>query len=279
MAIAILRSRPPAERPIGPSWVNWGSPQTRGLLAWFPLTGGDGVEQADPICRDALAGILLARNGTWNRSEYQSGLGLMPFVNHFQNSYFTGTVPTQLSTLNPPLSYSMWIVTNSAKTDERALVGGISGAYWRLSNTNRLNFLKSGVTDFGTGTTALTNAVPYHIGVTISAAGGITFYLNGIADGTQSTSGATFTSGSDLTLGSNLGVERNVALISDVRLANVEWSPAEMWALYHSETRWDLYWQPSTRVYTFQTSIASGVDDSKPAARGFNRGMNRGMSA
>ena len=53
-------------------------------------------------------------------------------------------------------------------------------------NGNKLNFLRSQVADLGSSTTSLATLTTYHVAVTVSSGGLVTFYLNGAADGTGS---------------------------------------------------------------------------------------------
>jgi hypothetical protein len=48
-------------------------------------------------------------------------------------------------------------------------------------------------------------------------------------------------------------------LIADVRIYKRALSDAEVWALYDPRSRWDLYWQPNTRAYSFMSAIAAGT--------------------
>lgn len=227
-----------------------GSPQARGLLAWFPLNGALGSALVEPTCRDLVRGVELTRQktGTWNAAYYDGQFGPTPFVNHNEGTGWQAAVGAYLYNLNPPLTLACWFKLHAAAIGtNRALVCATTGgAYLRVTATPKLDFIKSETADILAGNTTLSADVWYHGAVTYGD-GTVTLYLNGLPDGSGSSS-QTFSSAGQLGIGRGSD-QALIGSICDVRLYNRALGPGEIWQMYAPETRWELYRLPGRMLY------------------------------
>jgi hypothetical protein len=85
-------------------------------------------------------------------------------------------------------------------------------------------------------------------------------YVNGVNVGTDTTTSSGFST-NVVTIGSDQGFDSRTrqfnGWISDVNCWNRALTAAEAWALYDPRSRWDLYWQPNTRAYSFMSAAAA----------------------
>lgn len=104
------------------------------------------------------------------------------------NSMPTAAFASKKMTLTTPpstvtnLGFIAVIKLNGGGT--HTILGGDSGPQIRIASA-KINFLHGGVADLGSSSTSLTNTVWYTIGVTYDGSI-VRFYLNGVADGTNS---------------------------------------------------------------------------------------------
>lgn len=84
-------------------------------------------------------------------------------------------------------TYEAIIKPSAAGTYRPILAFGYGGFTIRLNNANQLNALKSDVADRGSSSSTFAAGVRAHVAVTVSAGGVLTFYKNGVADGTGGT--------------------------------------------------------------------------------------------
>ncbi len=101
-------------------------------------------------------------------------------------------------------------------------------------------------------------------------AGDVLVYINGLLIG-SGTAGTNTTNNADVQVGARRGTESNTGegwtldvgeRVWDARIYNRALTPAEAYALWHPDTRWELYRQPGIRVPGFVA--AAGVNPKGP---------------
>jgi hypothetical protein len=114
---------------------------------------------------------------------------------------------TIMSALNRSFSFDCWVKTGSALTGPWAVISmGTGGWYLRISGS-KFDVFNSGVgTVFLTGSTTLSTNTIYHIGFTVGAGTPytLTMYLNGVSDGSLSSS-VSFTGSAQKYIGADHG--------------------------------------------------------------------------
>ena len=260
-------------RPNGPPMLNAGSPQTNGLLSWWPF--GPPYGQA---LREMVAGRFGATTnfGASTTSGWVSsptgGLGLRydgandyvavsaPLVlyNYIQNSMvFSLAFWAQFNALTT----RQGVMGNTAVSAERGScviyeygVGAGNGAIrfiaFRGSAGNWVYDARTA------GDSIIPDVHPHHVAI-VGTGTACEFYVDGVSRSvttiTAFTSLSTGDSTRNLLLGGiNAASPPSLPFAStllDVRIWSRRLSPADVWALYDPATRWDLYWQPGRRVF------------------------------
>ena len=90
------------------------------------------------------------------------------------------------------------------------------------------------------GSTSLSTGVWYHVAVTRSASRGITLYLNGSPDGTDTRTGSPSTGTLDINIGSDYGGNYLDGLIDEVAVFNSVLSASDISSIYNSGTPNDI---------------------------------------
>jgi hypothetical protein len=245
-----------------------GSPLNRdcavaaGLVRRWPLIG-----QAVP---DQVGGNALTKTGVTVAADPFAGM-----VSNFSGTaYYDSAIAVPFA--NGPYSLACWCMTNTTASSGgggglRYVVSSATGA---LNSEFDLRYSPgSGVFTYiifgpnGGGLVSSSGTVaaytPYLLVTTFDpllTGGTMTFYVNGISQGTANTNGDTVSS-KTISIGSDTGLDsRNRQFsgwISDVMVWNRELTQQEVWQLYAPSSRWDLYWQPNTRAYSFLQSAAA----------------------
>ncbi|MBF0511394.1 MAG: prepilin-type N-terminal cleavage/methylation domain-containing protein [Candidatus Omnitrophica bacterium] len=138
--------------------------------------------------------------------------------------------------LNAPLTIAAWFkLASSVDSNTYVSIIGHGDGGWVLGiNNNKLYGSKSGQAPYITGTTTLSTGTWYHAVLTALGSNGV-LYLNGVSDGTSSSS-PTWTFARSLRIASDDysgGASYLSATIDDVRIYSRVLSAAEIYELYH----------------------------------------------
>ena len=254
------------DRPQGIPLLNRDSPQARGLVGWWPLT--------------------------WDIRDYsgrnnhgvgdQQGTGSIPThtildvggVVDFEASSTTngGSVQADFSLLNigadGPISMAIWLEIETILStgvelcfsigddvaNQSIFLGyrNVAGGQWQWQVWSGTNVVS--------GTPTLTAGARVLLAGTYDGAT-MRLFVDGIERSSGAESVLSFGSGSPDVRIAGRPSDGNALLpdnkMWDARIWNRVLAPAEMWALYHPTTRWDLYWQPRIMVPGFVA--AAGV--------------------
>lgn len=261
------------QRPTGPLILNRDSPQVRGLVAWWPL--GDGG------WREVLSGISPQAVGTNGPTVVPHQLGGLAYDGIGGGSGATdgawldvSNVP--LGAITTEATVAFWVRLRNATPGAEGktgfpvcfqyITGGFASHYPWTDGTAYVSTFRSA--SGGRQTITLASDVDrasWHLVAvsTRNGSGNWRFAQNGrviytaageasvTMDATARWIGAT-----DIATSAHAyGLDGQVA---DVRLWRRALSDAELWALYDPATRWDLYWQPSTRAHAWYLPVAGG---------------------
>lgn len=238
-------------RPDVPFELNRGSPQAKGLVAWFPAG-------FNPTLRSRVGSVYGALGGavTWGSSIFGPAL-------NFPSTAAADKVDlSNEPSLAGEMSISAWIRATTIEVGNNYIVAdydvaGLLSQYAFTLNSGGGGKLNAAHGNVGVVTGNKVHVVNtwYHVAAVRSGTTGAwtwTVYSNGIYDNADSTAtnpsaqqGAAIGApgvyvASDLTW---------TGQITDVRLYNRALGAAEVWALYNPQTRWDLYAGP-TRAWT-----------------------------
>jgi hypothetical protein len=158
-------------------------------------------------------------------------------------------------------SIAAWFYPRTLRaTDNFLWRSVVSFTGWYLLDTNGTP--KFSVFDGTTSATALgtttdvTNQWQHMVGVSNSVSLR-SVYRNGAGKGTDTTTISAVAASTNEDIAQNGGFDAIDGLIADIRIWNRALSDAEVWSLYDPQMRWDLYWQPNTRAYSFLQSAAA----------------------
>jgi hypothetical protein len=181
---------------------------------------------------------------------------------------FINSASTELSrtigvVLTPPFSIAAWVNPASSNTGGCIYCNtnvGFDG--WFFYNTSGApTFQATNGSDakaFAT-TNYVQNDWNHVVGVEYSTSSRACF-RNGANKGTDSTLMAPVLGASTEEIA---GIHGNtnfwIGQIAEIRIYNRALTDAEVWALYDPRSRWDLYWQPNTRAYSFMSAAASAA--------------------
>jgi len=242
--MAVWIKRPiPFRRPPYPFQLNKDADLARGLIFWVPCndTGGNLKEMINGNDGTLNADATRSYGGT---GDLDSGLcltcdGAGDYSSHADHAAINITT----------YSVSAWgMLTNL--TNWRNLLYKTSSQYGMIfDSSGAWNAQFNGGSNLAGGT-IVTNTW-YQLGYSLESSGGTAVtYQNGTA--ISSGARANSTAAGALTIGTDLGNTRwwNGG-IADVRIYNRVLSPSEYMKLYDPRTRWDIYWVPSSKLYSF----------------------------
>jgi hypothetical protein len=152
-------------------------------------------------------------------------------------------------------SESLWGQGDASASCFLETNGSTTGPFWRGGSDLR-----------GAFTEVLTVGEWQHIAWTANA-GTTNYYRNGVlkqtsANGCGTISAAT---GNGMCIGGQQAgsgggiVQAADGLWADFRVYPYLCTPNQVWELYSPRSRWDLYWQPNTRAYSFMSAAASAA--------------------
>jgi len=257
--MGILRVDPSASETFstGVFDINHASPHARNLLAvWRPTVGNrNGVIYSTVKFLPAGAATNGVRSGMPGR------------VGVFSDSGMIDATPGDFSTF--PLTFSVWFQTTSLTAAQNLLSysDNLGTNYWgiQIQTDGALSGYVSPTVPYRAVSAAGAIAVNkwYHASFTIRSDTDRELFINGVSVAANALS-YTATSGLRIALGSWVSsgsVDDVKGAIAEARWSRLALSPGEAWSLYDPRTRWDLYREPSRRVYAPVFSKAR-FDDS-----------------
>jgi hypothetical protein len=278
MATYLVGSQPRRglARPSGQFSMNLASPQARGLIAWFPCV-------SDVAPRGPLP-LNVSASGTPTLSGAAIGGLALTGANSNTNSLEAAFHPAFASLR--VFTVSAWVRWDGDTTSYGGILTNYNpnpGFYFRRQNGGDKFQLgnAAGSADY-TSTTAIPSGRWAHVLGTIYDRGdgfqNADLYLDGRLDSSTGLTAPTGTStdslriANDYVAGSSRGWGGQVA---DIRLYGRGMVASEVWTLYDPQTRWDLYWQPSARVF-FDVTVGGGSFNAA-WARGANVVLQPGI--
>jgi hypothetical protein len=165
-----------------------------------------------------------------------------------------------------PFTVSIWCYETASSGGSKLWVanqgGGFNGYYLQIVTATPQWQAFDGSTGSVTPTSNVTLNTWQHITAIEYSSTSRACFLNGASKGTDTTSitpGLVKGNVFETLAAQSDGTGRFTGLIADVRIYNRALTDAEVWALYDPRSRWDLYWQPNTRAYSFMSAIAAGT--------------------
>lgn len=255
--------------PLWPFCLDKGSPQARGLAAAWPLFAGPGVGLHDVSGQGA--GLTLgaaAETPTWLKTAAFSGYAL-DFDGGDEAHVAGGDVPS-LDITGDQITLSAWIKpdttgsfegariiskrTNGGGSDVYAIylasAGGIKGFVFRL-NTG---------TEKSLGTTTLVTPGVWQHWVATYDGATMRIYRNGVSVTSTAKTGNIENSARAVYLGHREAETRYYdGSMADVRVYSRCLSAGEVRALYDPQTRWGLYKERSSSVWTAILDAANSI--------------------
>jgi hypothetical protein len=266
------------KRPTAPTVINRDSPLSLGHLVTWPLYGpqaenglgahigvsGFPVNTGDPILGGSVEFYQLTK---FNDSAFAIPFGNAPF----SVAAWCLTITTASSGGGGGLRYVISSETGAAANEFIIRYSPPSGHFEAYILGAGNSVVTSSVT--------LATYTAYHVLMTVNTTTQA-FYVNGVSQGTVAP--ATTVASKAITIGNDTGTDAHNrqwnGWISDVTIWNRALSANEAWMLYDPRTRWDLYWQPTNRAYSFMSPAAAAA--FKPAwARGSNQLLSGGFAS
>jgi len=140
--------------------------------------------------------------------------------------------------LTTNFTFSTWIKKDGIGVLDALYDSGDNTNHWRinvLAGDNKLNFTEDGIADYAANT-ALVAGIWYHLGVVKNGDGAsnLTFYLDGVADGTASVGSVATPTGQKLIGKVHSGGFYMNGLMDETRLYNVALTASQMLDLYEA---------------------------------------------
>jgi len=192
-----------------------------GLVGWWQLNG------------NANDSSGTGANGTVTGATLTTGAnGAANSAYNFAATADNISLPSNPALNNPAFTYTAWVKPTSI-TQPMTVVGSGYGSVQFRIDAGKPTLLATGVQQYAASTGTIAANTWSYIGVTFNTNGAFTYYINGVAAGSGSTSRAfTFTSNS---IGRTAaGVESFVGAIDGVRMYNRALTGTEMTALFAS---------------------------------------------
>lgn len=243
------RGWPFAHPPAGVAFgVNRRSPQAVGLVGWWPTVG----QSTTGLVREYVSGAHGA--GAGNTALRPDGTVGAAYAMDGTGDYIAvGAAAKPILDCPAGVTLSAWINIPTTAGGLRVIAGDANASatvYQYVLEVNnvagRINAAWGGAIYGGSSTTLSVNTW-YHVAMVRSGTTGawtVTYYVNGQSDG--AVSGIATNPGTQQGFGIGcaglftLTVTFN-GLLSDVRVYNRALSPAEVYAMYAPQTRWQLY--------------------------------------
>jgi hypothetical protein len=248
-----MLSLPRTQRPTGTFSINRDSAQAQGLVGWYPF---------QPSILNGYVGSSLPFVPVTSGDVLQVGLSIGGLGPSFGNAGANHGIDRNIGLSNvAPFSVACWFYPTNLGGQQglyRSQGSGFNG--WYLYDQANVPSFQAFDGSAGTATATTNNvnfAWQHMVGVEY-ATNLRACFRNGAGKGTNS---STIVPGATLAeeIGAIGGASAYVGSIADIRVYNRALSDADVWALYDPRTRWDLYWQPNTRAYSFMSAIAAGT--------------------
>lgn len=177
-----------------------------------------------------LGGGTAAYRPTWARGKNGNGLSF-----DGSNDYVLISNATPIYSNTEPHTFFAWVKLNAYTVDYAWVLnngGTTSGTSLIVSSIGKIGFFYAGGGAVKYSNTTLALNTLYYITAVYDGSGNISFYLNGVLDGTQSTGATTWTNIQDKA-NRNIGAWWNTAyvfngLIDDVRIYNYARTPRQI---------------------------------------------------
>lgn len=227
--------------------VNWDSPQAQGLVYWWPL-------YFDGDYTSRIYG---------DRAEDFVGVGARSYVSEFGRSVqgpadgtsFTKIDSTRITAV--PLTMCGWTRPSLSGAGERVLSIGQgenqNNVFDFYTVSGRVGVVaRAGAPFEEASISGVVNGEWQHVGATFATNASRRAWLNG-RPGVEGTLSVTPLGLTRIGLGvlyRQFPTGVHLGGFADLRIYNRALTEPEMRALYDPQTRWDLYWQPTRRVYS-----------------------------
>ena len=256
------------QAPRGNFSFNKGSPQAQNLISWYPLQEGAGAVVRDLVRNDEATFL---NSPTWNDGSQSLGSPYRQFGNNtvffdnddndaidFRTNFF-GYGIRQHGTISvwamwtgveagSPQYFSDWLLSKGLEcrisTATFAIVAFVYPNNHRITTANNVIAAKT-----------------WHLIHLVLDGANMHVYVDGLSVGTQTLGEDLGNSGTIARLGQR-GTSSSSAFDGygfDFRIRKVALTPAQVYQEWGPETRWDLYWQPSTKLYYFPVVAATGT--------------------
>jgi len=192
-----------------------------GLVGWWQLNG-NANDSSGNNANGTVTGATLttgangAANGAYNFAATADNISL----------------PSNTALNNPAFTYIAWVKPPSITANMTVIGSGYGSVQLRI-DAGKPTLLATGVQQYASSTGTITANTWSYIGVTFNTSGTFTYYINGVAAGSGTTTRA-FTFTSNYIGRTAVGVENFVGAIDGIRMYNRALSSTEMSALYAS---------------------------------------------
>ncbi len=249
-----------SKRPMWPFTINIDSPQADGLVGWWPFVplGGSTLYDLSRHLNNGAMTSMVA--DPWQANESLGGHGLnFDGVNDYVNVPDNGAL-----NLTGDYSTSIWVNTNSANDAFAAMYAKTTNGstlshslQFDSAGTDLHVFIGTGAIELVTGIVRTDIASAWHnIAVTRSGTS-MKFYLDGLETGSLTEATNPGAGAGDLHIGEDRDLgQPHTGQISDLRFYNRGLSASEVYALFCSSTRWDLYY-PLRQVMSLSVLVAA----------------------
>lgn len=250
-------------RPAHAFGLDASSGQARGLAAWWPLVGANGVEMVAKRQAVVANGATVAASSVFGAAPWLDGTN--DYVNtgsaslfNFASSDYTLSLWVCPHTLSSSVRNQLWSKDSNA-------AGGRSFTLEHNHAATESSYTAIGHATFSTDSqyfayytpTGLLSAFATTL-ITVGIRSGVMFIAaNGVEQSLTAYPGAgpyvpLQSSSTEAWIGRRVysGYEEPFhGIVADARVYNRALTPTEIWALYDPATRWDLYWQPGRTLY------------------------------
>lgn len=240
-------------RPVWPFALNHNSPQAQGLVAWYPMAHPGGNKLFDFIGgRDLPPG-----GGGWPLTDFGVGWDTA-------STYTASISSTPLTAV--PLTIACWAMPFGTGNRVWGMVGRtgttwdgwyieIEGGVWKAATAaGSLSYVKAA------DAASVVARTLYHIAAVYESDSSRKLYVNGRLVATN-TSSATPSNVNGIRIGAGfIGGANFDGITSEARIYNRALSPAEVFALYDPQTRYDLYWELGRRAWSIPPSADQTIE-------------------
>lgn len=274
----IIHRRPKPTRPQWPFDLNADSRQAVGLTGWYPLL---------PLPYDLSPGgrgALTSTSGTV--SQGASGMiGGLTLEVAGAGAMYSDATPVA----GRPCTIAAWAMTTSDSTTQDIVsltANPASGGAERIALQFGGNVAGDPVralsqTNAGSAAAAVTSraysiGVYHHCCAVHAAQNSRAAYIDGGSKGTNTTNNVVTQPVTRVTvaacwLSSALAAQLS-GHVAEVRLYSRALTDADVWELYDPATRWDLYWQPSTRSFFDVSAVGRTTKNTRSHPLGIRSG-------